>query len=256
MSLWSRFKRVVRSIFGGAISSLENPKLILEENIRELNEQVPKMNDAIADVKADLKRLQKDEEKIRRRVEDLTTKIKASIRNGREDMAQQYAIHLESTRTQLEKVTGRLTYAKAAYDKALEIRKAFIREHKRKIYEARDAMRAHERAKWQEQIADAFEEFEVGGIQSTHGEMIERLEQETARREAKLEMALDTIDTQALQLEEEAEKYRATSLVEQIRLQMEQEENSGGMSSPPIPTPSVSSKDGPSQSRTFGPRTR
>ena len=54
MSIWSRFTRFIRSIFGGAISALEDPRLILEQNIREMNDQVPKMNENIATVKANV----------------------------------------------------------------------------------------------------------------------------------------------------------------------------------------------------------
>ncbi|NBW94066.1 MAG: PspA/IM30 family protein, partial [Bacteroidetes bacterium] len=60
MSIWARFTRFVKSVFGGAISALEDPKLILEQNIRELNDQVPKMNENIATVKANVMMLQKE----------------------------------------------------------------------------------------------------------------------------------------------------------------------------------------------------
>ncbi|MDE2833273.1 MAG: PspA/IM30 family protein [Bacteroidota bacterium] len=232
MSLWPRFKRAVKSIFGGAISSLESPKLILEQNIRELNEQVPRMNRNIADVKANLIMLQKEERKLQGKVADLTAKIKASIQNSREDLARQFAIRLEAVRADLEKTAEQLAFANKAYEKALQVRKVFMRERERKINEARDAMRAHERAKWQSQIADALHEFEVGGLDNTHGEMINRLEQETARNEAKMELALDSLDAQALQLEEDSEQHRADAIVEQMKLKM-------GLASTAVPKPPV-----------------
>ncbi len=52
--MWKRFVRAIKSLFGGLISSVEDPKLILEQNIRELNDQVPKMNESIATVKANV----------------------------------------------------------------------------------------------------------------------------------------------------------------------------------------------------------
>ena len=79
MSLWSRFKRFLRSVFGGAISAMENPRLILEQNIRELNDQVPKMNENIATVKANVILLQKEERRAKSEVAELTSKVKASI---------------------------------------------------------------------------------------------------------------------------------------------------------------------------------
>ena len=46
--MWRRFVRAVTSIFGGAVGALEDPKRILEQNIRELSDQVPQMNENIA----------------------------------------------------------------------------------------------------------------------------------------------------------------------------------------------------------------
>ncbi len=220
MALWTRFKRLIRSIFGGAISSLENPRLILEQNIRELNEQVPKMNENIATVKANVILLQKEERKSRGQVDMLASKIKAALQGGREDLAQQHALRLEAARTQFEKSKEQLAYASAAYDKAQQVKKVFMRERQRKIDEAQEAMRAHERAKWQSEIADALEQFEIAGIDNTHQEMISRLDQETAKNEARMEMALDSVDAGALKLEEDAESFRAAEIVRQMKIEM------------------------------------
>jgi phage shock protein A len=50
--MWRRLSRVVRSFVGLFISMGENPEIILEQNIRDMNDQVPRMNESIAMVKA------------------------------------------------------------------------------------------------------------------------------------------------------------------------------------------------------------
>ena len=107
-----------------------------------------------------------------------------------------------------------------AYEKSLEVKKAFMREKDKKIQAAKEALRAHERAKWQSRIADTMEQFEVGGLDQTHEEMINRVNEQTAHNEARMEMALDSVDTESFQLEEEAEKIRAQELVNQFKLEM------------------------------------
>lgn len=206
---------------------MENPRLILEQNIRELNDQVPKMNENIATVKANVMLLQKEVRKREAEVIDLTSKIKAGIQAGRDDIAQQYAVRLEKTKSELERTKEQLTYASAAYDKALQVKKAFMREKERKIQDAKDALRAHERAKWQSKVADALEQFEVSGIDQTHDEMISRINEQTAKNEARMEMALDSIDTEAMHIEEEAENIRASELVKQFKLEMGLSEPAG-----------------------------
>ncbi len=220
MSLWSRFRRAIRSIFGGAISSLENPKLILEQNIRELNDQVPKMNENIATVKANVILLQKEAKRIRSEVETLRSKIKSAIQSGREDLARQHAVRFETAQENLVKTDEQLAHATAAYDKAQQVKKAFMRERQRKIDAAQEALRASERAKWQSNVADALEKFEVGGIDQTHDEMIQRLDEETAKNEARIEVAMDSVDLQAIRLDEEAEDLRAAELVNQMKIEM------------------------------------
>ena len=220
MSIWSRFTRVIKSIFGGAISAMEDPKLILEQNIRELNDQVPRMNENIATVKANVIMLQKEVRRAEDELKNLTAKVKAAIQADRDDIAQQYAISLEKTRETLGRTRDQLKYASAAYDKALQVKKTFMREKDRKIADAKEALRAHERAKWQRKIADTLEQFEVSGIDQTHDEMLLKIQEETARNEARMEMALDSVDSQALRIEEDAEAIRAAEIVKQFKLEM------------------------------------
>ncbi len=220
MSIWKRFTRWIKSVFGGAISAMEDPRLILEQNIRELNDQVPKMNENIATVKANVVLLQKEVRRAERELTDITSKIKASIQAGRDDLAERYAIQLEKARDTMERSKEQLKYASVAYDKALQVKKAFMREKDRKIQEAKEALRAHERSKWQAKVADAMEQFEVGGLDQTHDEMIQRVNEEAARNEARIELALDSFDAEALKIEEDAEHIRASEIVKQFKLEM------------------------------------
>lgn len=218
--MWKRFQRLVASLFGGAIAAMEDPKLILEQNIRELNDQVPKMNENIATVKANVILLQKEVAGADREAAELTAKIRAAITAGRDDIAQGFAMRLEQVRSRKVASEEQLRYAEQAYDKALQIKKAFMRERERKINEANEALRAHERAKWQARVADALEGFEVAGVDQTHREMIQRVNEQAAKNEARMEMALDSVDTQSMKIEEDAEAIRAQELVNQMKMEM------------------------------------
>jgi len=218
--MWKRFQRLISSLFGGAISAMEDPRLILEQNIRELNDQVPKMNENIATVKANVILLQKEVTNAERESAELTAKIRAAITASRDDIAQGFAMRLEQVRSRKVASEEQLNYANQAYDKALQIKKAFMRERERKINEANEALRAHERAKWQARVADALEGFEVAGVDQTHKEMIQRVNEQAAKNEARMEIALDSVDTQAMKIEEDAEAIRAQELVNQMKMEM------------------------------------
>jgi phage shock protein A len=64
------------------------------------------------------------------------------------------------------------------------------------------------------------EQFEVSGLDQTHDEMVRRLDEESAKNEARMEMALDSVDTEALQIEEDAEDLRAQQVVDEFKAEM------------------------------------
>lgn len=218
--MWRRLSRMVRSFVGLFISMGENPEIILEQNIRDMNDQVPRMNESIAMVKANQTLLQKEETRYKNQLADLTAKVKAAIQAGRDDLAGSFAVQLEQLKGALARTQGQLQTANAAFDKALAVKKAFLIEKERKTQEALNAIRDYRRAQWQKKVADSMEQFEVAGISQTHDEMVRKIEEMTAVNEARMEMALGNVDQQKIQIEEEAEKLRANELVKQFKAEM------------------------------------
>ncbi len=218
--MFNRLSRMLRSFFGFFISVAEDPELILEQNIRDMNDQVPRMNESIAMVKANVTLLEKEEAKYKAEVNELASKVKASIQANRDDLAGHFAVQLEQVRSALGRTQGQLQTARAAFDKALNVKTAFMREKERKTYEAMNAIRDYRRSQWQKKVADAMEQFEVAGISQTHDEVVRKIEEQTAVSEARLDMALGNIDQQKIKIEEEAEKLRASELVKQFKVEM------------------------------------
>src|SRR5207245_11008317 len=110
--------------------------------------------------------------------------------------------------------------ARQAYDKAMQVKQAFMREKDRKTNDAMQALRDARRAKWQSKVADAMESFQVAGIDATHDEMLQKIQERTAVNEARMEMAMSNVDTQGMKIEEEAEKIRANELLKQFKQEM------------------------------------
>ncbi len=218
--MWRRLTRMVRSFIGFFISAAEDPEIILEQNLRDMNDQVPQMNESIAMVKANVTLLEKEETKYKNDISELTAKVKASIQAGRDDLAGSFAAQLEQVRSAQARTGGQLTTARAAFEKAMNVKQAFMREKDRKTQEAMRAIAEYRRAKWQKKVADAMEQFEVAGISQTHDEMIRKIEEQTAVNEARMDMALGNVDQQKIKIEEEAEKLRANELVKQFKIEM------------------------------------
>jgi len=218
--MFRRLSRMMRSFFGFFISVAENPELILEQNIRDMNDQVPRMNESIAMVKANATLLEKEEAKYKADINSLTARVKAAIQSGRDDLAASFATQLEQVRSAMARTQGQLETAHAAFDKAMAVKKAFLIEKDRKTHEALNAIAEHRRSQWQKKVADVMEQFDVQGISATHDEMVRKIEESTALNEARMEMALGNVDAQKVKIEEEAEKLRANELVKQFKVEM------------------------------------
>src|SRR5215475_3952275 len=145
--MWQRFTRMIRSFIGFFISVAEDPEMILQQNIRDMNDQVPRMNESIAMVKANVTLLEREESKYQTDVANLTAKVKAAIQANRDDIAAGFATQLQT--------------ARAAFDKAMAVKQAFMQEKERKTQEALSAIADYRRAQWQKKVADVMEQFDV-----------------------------------------------------------------------------------------------
>ena len=234
--MWQRFTRMIRSFIGFFISVAEDPEMILQQNIRDMNDQVPRMNESIAMVKANATLLEREQAKYQQSMSDLTAKVKAAIQAGRDDIAGSFAAQLEQTKSALARNQGQLTTARAAFDKAMTVKQAFMQEKDRKTQEALNAIADHRRAQWQKKVADVMEQFQVAGISQTHDEMVRKIEEETAVNEARMDMALSNVDQQKIKIEDEAQKMQASELVKQFKIEM-------GLASPASTTAAGSSTE-------------
>src|SRR5215475_13164538 len=220
VSMWQRLSRMVRSFVGFFISVAEDPELILQQNIRDMNDQVPRMNESIAMVKANVTLLEKEQAKYRADLANLTAKVKAAIQANRDDLAGAFATQLEQLKGALARTEGQLQTARAAFEKALAVKQAFMREKERKTQEALNAIADYRRAQWQKKVADVMEQFEVAGISETHDEMVRKINEMTAVNEARMDMAMGNVDQQKIKIEEEAQKLQANELVKQFKIEM------------------------------------
>src|SRR4029077_3060536 len=101
-----------------------------------------------------------------------------------------------------------------------QVKAAFMKEKDRKTGEAMQALRDARRAKWQSKVADAMESFQVAGIDPTHDEMLQKIQEQTAVNEARMDMAMSNVDTSGAKIEEDAEKIRAQELLKQFKQEM------------------------------------
>jgi phage shock protein A len=204
MGLWTRMKRSMRALFGGIIEKTEDPELILQQTIRDMRDRVPELNNSVAQVMATEKLLAKNKERLETQVVDLDSKIRASVKMGRDDIATAYIGQLQQAQVDLQKTSQQLEHANLASKQALKARDNYVLQMQRRTAEAMQLINQSKQAKLQEQLAQTMESFELGDDASTFNEMRDKIDRRAAAAEAKMQLGAASVDTQMQDIEREA----------------------------------------------------
>ncbi len=204
MGLWTRMKRSMRSLFGGIIEKTEDPELILQQTIRDMRDRVPDLNNSVAQVMATEKLLAKNKERLDAQVVDLDSKIRASVKMGRDDIATAYIGQLQQAQIDRQKTAQQLEHATLASKQALKARDNYVLQMQRRTAEAMQLINQSKQAKLQEQLAQTMESFQLGDDASTFNEMRDKIDRRAAAAEAKMQLGSASVDTQMQEIEREA----------------------------------------------------
>jgi phage shock protein A len=204
MGLWQRVKRVFRATSGAALDKIENPELVLQQTIRDMRDRVPDLNNSVAQVMATERLLLKQKENLSNQVVDLDSKIKASVKMGRDDIATAYIGQLQQAQQDLERTGVQAEHAQLASKQALKARDNYVLNMKKRTAEAMQLISAAKQAKLQEQLAQTMEAFNIGDDASTFNEMREKIDRRVAAAEAKLQLGASSVDSQMQDIEREA----------------------------------------------------
>src|SRR6476659_9202090 len=204
MGLWQRIKRVFRAGTGAALDKIENPELVLQQTIRDMRDRVPELNSSVAQVMATERLLAKNKENLEKQVVDLDSKIRASVKMGRDDIATAYIGQLQQAQVDLERTGAQLEHAEVASKQALKARDNYVLNMKKRSAEAMQLISASKQARLQEQLAQTMETFNIGDDASTFNEMREKIDRRVAAAEAKLQLGASSVDSQMQDIEREA----------------------------------------------------
>lgn len=204
MGLWTRVKRSMRALFGGIVEATEDPELILQQTIRDMRDRIPDLNNSVAQVMATEKLLAKNKDRLEAQVVDLDSKIKASIKMNRDDIATAYIGQLQQAQVDLQKTSHQLEHASLASKQALKARDNYMLQMQRRTAEAMQLINQSKQAKLQEQLAQTMASFQLGDDAGTFDEMRDKIDRRAAAAEAKMQLGSSSVDTQMQEIEREA----------------------------------------------------
>ena len=204
MGLLTRLKRSMRARFGGVIEKTEDPELILQQTIRDMRDRIPDLNNSVAQVMATEKLLAKNKERLEQQVVDLDSKIKASIKMNRDDIASAYIGQLQQAQLDLSKTGQQLEHAGLASKQALKARDNYMLQMQRRTAEAMQLINQSKQAKLQEQLAQTMASFQIGDDAQTFDEMRDKIDRRAAAAEARMQLGTASVDSQMQEIEKEA----------------------------------------------------
>ena len=204
MGLFARIMRMFRAGTGAALDKVENPEMVLQQTIRDMRDRVPELNNSVAQVMATERLLAKNKENLEKQVVDIDSKIKASVKMGRDDIATAYIGQLQQAQVDLERTQMQFEHAQSASKQALKARDNYVINMKKRSAEAMQLISASKQARLQEQLAQTMETFNIGDDSSTFNEMREKIDRRVAAAEAKLQLGSSSVDTQMQDIEREA----------------------------------------------------
>jgi phage shock protein A len=220
MGLWQRLKRLFRASTGAALEKMEDPEMVLQQTIRDMRDRVPELNNSVAQVMATERLLSKNKERLAEQVVDLDSKIKASVKMGRDDIATAYIGQLQQAQLDLERTGAQLEHAQLASKQAMKARDNYVIQLKNRSQEAMQLVSASKQAKLQEQLAQTMQSFDLGDDASTFNEMREKIDRRVAAAEAKLQLGTSSVDAQMHDIEKEAMEMQLHDKLLEYKQQM------------------------------------
>ena len=218
--MWIRLKRLFRSIFGGIIDKAEDPELILQQLIRDMNDEVPKMRNNVAQVMATEKRLEREIQATQVGLNEIDNKIKAAIRTGHDDIAATLIGELQLKQRSLETTKQNYEQAKVASAKAREFLDNYLAQVRRKQAEAMQLISASRQAQMQEKMAQTMSSFQLGDTSATFDDMREKIANRSAAAEAKAELASTSLDARMQNIDRELANIEAQDMLLSYKQQM------------------------------------
>src|SRR2546430_13709178 len=204
MGLWTRVKRSMRALFGGIVEATEDPELILQQTIRDMRDRIPVLNSSVAQVMATEKLLGKNKERLETQVVDLDSKIKASVKMGRDDIATAYIGQLQQAQVDLQRTIHQHEHSQLASKQALKARDNYMLQMQRRTAEAMQLINQSKQAKLQEQLAQTMASFQIGDDAGTFDEMRDKIDRRAAAAEARMQLGTTSVDNQMQEIEKEA----------------------------------------------------
>jgi phage shock protein A len=165
------------------------PLELLKQSIRDLEDQVPKLNENLSMIKAQVNLVEQELARLRAKEAELQEKVRAAVT---ESHAANYAMTLAEVRRELARHERRLSEVSATFELAQKAKRSFMNRKEERIQVAKAAFDAQRDADWNRKVAHDLRELE-GEDDASHIELLRCFEAERRASERDLQELLDRL---------------------------------------------------------------
>lgn len=171
------------------LAPADGPLQVLKQDIRDLEDQVPRLNESLFMIKTQVTLLEKEVARLRATEGELQEKVRAA---DTESKAACYTETLTELRRQVEHEERRLAEVRGTFELAQEAKRAFMDRKEARIHAAKAALAAQRDAEWNRKLARDLVAFDAGD-DDPHVELVRGLEAERLASEQDLQAVLDRL---------------------------------------------------------------
>lgn len=212
-----RITRVIGSIINQVVELFENPEVLLQNNIREMRNQIPKLNEGVVKAQATVTLLRQELEQNEADEKITMYKMKIAAKSDDDEYGTELALQLQRLKTSREKNKAALESAEKGLESMREIREAQTSKIRSEIDKIKDIIGAARVAALKADIASTFNSYSVGDVSYSNEDMLNKIKQKTAEDESKFSDISDSYDLKVMKIEKQAEEAQAKEVYEQFK---------------------------------------
>ena len=237
--MFDRIIRVFKSWIGYFISFAEDPEVMLQESIEEMNNTLPKLNQILITTRATAIRLEQEKEELERKEKQLVNSIKAALTEGSPEsrrIAEDDASTLQQVRQELAATNDQLTAATHAFQNAQLTVEDIKQKLRTKIEQSRKAIQESRKASTLKQAASALAQLDQYGTAATADKYLDQIKQRSAEAKAAVEVATGGMDVDRIKNERKARQLQAQGILSEFEVEMGLKKPDAVKEAAPFPT--------------------
>ncbi|QDZ40979.1 PspA/IM30 family protein [Euhalothece natronophila Z-M001] len=202
MSVLQRIWRVIRANLNSLLNKAEDPEKILEQAVADMQQDLVKLRQAVAQAIASQKRTERQASQARSTAEEWKKRAQLALEKGNEELAREALTRRQNHQQTAESLEAQLSQQNQVIDKL----KSDMRKLENKISEAKtkkDMYIARARsAETTQRLNDMMQGVNAGSSLSAFEQMEEKVMEMEASAEASQELGQDDIEKQFAALEQ------------------------------------------------------